>query len=98
MGCFFSKKSRRKSPKKDSALPAGDESATGSDLPETNNTALGSNSNQEAPKLYSWDKREKVTLHELHFKTHIHPDHDMLYAQIPLLFRLGLNQRKPNEL
>lgn len=69
MGCFFSKKSRRKSPKKDSALHAGDESAAGSDLPETNNTALGSNSNQEAPKQYSWDKREKV--HELHFKTHI---------------------------
>uniref|UniRef100_A0A672QNN6 Protein XRP2 n=1 Tax=Sinocyclocheilus grahami TaxID=75366 RepID=A0A672QNN6_SINGR len=60
MGCLFSKKSRRKSPKKDSALPAGDESATGNDLPETNNTALGSNSNQEAPKQYSWDKREKV--------------------------------------
>lgn len=60
MGCFFSKKSRRKSPKKDSALPDGDESATGNDLPETNNTALGSNSNQEAPKQYSWDKREKV--------------------------------------
>lgn len=62
MGCFFSKKSRRKSPKKDSALPDGDESATGNDLPESNNTALGSNSNQEAPKQYSWDKREKVTL------------------------------------
>ncbi|XDV35667.1 hypothetical protein PO909_005565 [Leuciscus waleckii] len=60
MGCFFSKKSRRKSPNKDSALPTGDESATGNDLPETNNTALGSNSNQEAPKQYSWDKREKV--------------------------------------
>uniref|UniRef100_A0A8C2J7V4 Protein XRP2 n=1 Tax=Cyprinus carpio TaxID=7962 RepID=A0A8C2J7V4_CYPCA len=60
MGCFFSKKSRRKSPKKDSALPDGDESATGNDLPESNNTALGSNSNQEAPKQYSWDKREKV--------------------------------------
>ncbi|KAL0191281.1 hypothetical protein M9458_013979, partial [Cirrhinus mrigala] len=59
MGCFFSKKSRRKSPKNDSALPAGDESAAGNDLPETNNTALGSNSNQEAPKQYSWDKREK---------------------------------------
>uniref|UniRef100_A0A672L9R9 Protein XRP2-like n=1 Tax=Sinocyclocheilus grahami TaxID=75366 RepID=A0A672L9R9_SINGR len=60
MGCFFSKKSRRKSPKKDSALTDGDGSATGNDLPETNNTALGSDSNQEAPKQYSWDKREKV--------------------------------------
>ncbi|XP_016127582.1 protein XRP2-like [Sinocyclocheilus grahami] len=59
MGCFFSKKSRRKSPKKDSALTDGDGSATGNDLPETNNTALGSDSNQEAPKQYSWDKREK---------------------------------------
>ncbi|KAI2663660.1 Protein XRP2 [Labeo rohita] len=54
MGCFFSKKSRRKSPKNDSALTAGDESAAGNDLPEINN------SNQEAPKQYSWDKREKV--------------------------------------
>lgn len=54
MGCFFSKKSRRKSPDKDFALAS--EVSTSNNAPETNN----SRGNQEEPKQYSWDKREKV--------------------------------------
>ncbi|XP_017335897.1 protein XRP2 [Ictalurus punctatus] len=54
MGCFFSKKSRRKSPDKDPALAS--DVSTSNNAPETNNT----NGNQEEPKQYSWDKRDKV--------------------------------------
>lgn len=54
MGCFFSKKARRKSPDKDTAM-ASDVSRS-NNAPQSNN----SSSNQEEPKQYSWDKREKV--------------------------------------
>ncbi|XP_062306313.1 protein XRP2 [Osmerus eperlanus] len=57
MGCFFSKKSRRKSPDKA-------ELTTPTTTVETSNNILtnvsSSNNTEEAPKQYSWDKREKV--------------------------------------
>lgn len=57
MGCCFSKKSKRKSPEKE------DHTATTTTLETTttsNAVPLG-NDTDEAPKQYSWDKREKVT-------------------------------------
>ncbi|KAG9349512.1 hypothetical protein JZ751_027957 [Albula glossodonta] len=51
MGCFFSKKSKRKSSEKDLT-------STATAAESTNNAA--SNNAEEAPKQYSWDKREKV--------------------------------------
>lgn len=54
MGCFCSKKSRRKSPDKNPALAS--EGSTSNNAPETNNRS----GNQEEPKQYSWDKRAKV--------------------------------------
>lgn len=56
MGCFYSKKSRRKAHGKEERTPAAtavETAATGNALP------LGNNA-EEAPKLYSWDKRDKV--------------------------------------
>lgn len=57
MGCCFSKKSKRKSAGKEDLSPttAAVETTTGNDA-----VPLG-NSTEEAPKQYSWDKREKVT-------------------------------------
>ncbi|XP_056460454.1 protein XRP2-like [Gadus chalcogrammus] len=52
MGCFFSKKSKRKA--KEEQTPTALESNAGS-----NSVPLGSSSD-EAPKQYSWDTREKV--------------------------------------
>lgn len=54
MGCFFSKKAKRKPSDKDPALAS--EVSTSNNAPGTNN----SSGNQEEPKQYSWDKREKV--------------------------------------
>ncbi|KAM8874926.1 protein XRP2 [Spinachia spinachia] len=55
MGCFFSKKSKRKSSGTDERTPTTtvDPAATG------NAVSLG-NSGGEEPRQYSWDKREKV--------------------------------------
>ncbi|XP_053734736.1 protein XRP2 [Synchiropus splendidus] len=55
MGCFFSKKSKRKSEKEERTptTTTVETTATGSAVPLGNNT-------DEAPKQYSWDKREKV--------------------------------------
>lgn len=65
MGCFFSKKSRRKSPDKEPALSDIEEDATNNvnvtaASAEVNDTALSTNNTEEAPKQYSWDKRPKV--------------------------------------
>ncbi|RVE74055.1 hypothetical protein OJAV_G00037640 [Oryzias javanicus] len=49
MGCFYSKKSKRKSGAKEEHTSTG----------ESNAVPLGNNTD-EAPKQYSWDKREKV--------------------------------------
>ncbi|XP_007249158.3 protein XRP2 isoform X1 [Astyanax mexicanus] len=57
MGCFFSKKSRRKSPVKEPGVPAAEKDATGNNVAES---AAPSGNEQTAPKQYSWDKREKV--------------------------------------
>lgn len=56
MGCFFSKKSRRKSPEKELVVSGGEEAA-GNNVSE--NTAV-SGTEQTGQKQYSWDKREKV--------------------------------------
>ncbi|XP_062854047.1 protein XRP2 [Trichomycterus rosablanca] len=56
MGCFFSKKSRRKSPDKDPAVRTEKEVSNRNSAAETNNTS----GNQDQPKQYSWDTREKV--------------------------------------
>ncbi|XP_062412730.1 protein XRP2 [Sardina pilchardus] len=63
MGCFFSKKSRRKSPDKEPALTNIEEDATNNitaTSTEVNDTTLSTNITEEAPKQYSWDKRPKV--------------------------------------
>lgn len=67
MGCFYSKKSRRKSPDKEPALSNIEEDATNNisaTLTDHNATeptiALGTNNTEEVPKQYSWDKRPKV--------------------------------------
>ncbi|KAJ8399608.1 hypothetical protein AAFF_G00410190 [Aldrovandia affinis] len=52
MGCFFSKKSKRKSSEKDPTLTTNAAQNT------TNNAASGNT--EETPKQYSWDKRDKV--------------------------------------
>lgn len=55
MGCFFSKKSKRKSDKEErTPTTTTVETATSNAVP------LGNNTTDEAPKQYSWDKREKV--------------------------------------
>lgn len=68
MGCFFSKKSRRKCPDREPALSDIEEDAT-NNIPatstEVNATALSTNNTEEAPKQYSWDKRPKVLLTRL---------------------------------
>uniref|UniRef100_A0A3Q2QKW4 Protein XRP2 n=1 Tax=Fundulus heteroclitus TaxID=8078 RepID=A0A3Q2QKW4_FUNHE len=54
MGCFYSKKSKRKSAEKENLAPTTTTvETTGNAVPLGNNT-------DEAPKQYSWDKREKV--------------------------------------
>ena len=55
MGCFFSKKSKRKSPEKEDPTTTTVETTT------TSNAVPLGNNTDEAPKQYSWDKREKVT-------------------------------------
>lgn len=55
MGCFYSKKSRRKSPEKEERTTTVETTTTSNTVPLGNNT-------DEAPKQYSWDKREKVLL------------------------------------
>ena len=62
MGCFFSKKSKRKA--KEEQTPTALESNAGS-----NSVPLGSSSD-EAPKQYSWDTREKVRLFKRFIHTH----------------------------
>uniref|UniRef100_A0A8C7XK96 Protein XRP2 n=1 Tax=Oryzias sinensis TaxID=183150 RepID=A0A8C7XK96_9TELE len=52
MGCFYSKKSKRKSGEKEEHTSTG----------ETSNAVPLGNNTDEAPKQYSWDKREKVDL------------------------------------
>ncbi|XP_029003067.1 protein XRP2 [Betta splendens] len=56
MGCFFSKKSKRKSSEKEDRTPT----ATTAETTTTSNAVPLGNSSDEAPKQYSWDKREKV--------------------------------------
>lgn len=58
MGCFFSKKSKRKSSEKDDRAPT---TTTVETTTTSNAVPLGNNSD-EAPKQYSWDKREKVII------------------------------------
>lgn len=65
MGCFFSKKSRRKSPDKEPALSNIEEDGTNNvnvtaTSADVTDTALSTNNTEEAPKQYSWDKRPKV--------------------------------------
>ncbi|XP_068175669.1 protein XRP2 [Antennarius striatus] len=55
MGCFFSKKSKRKSSGKEDLTPT----TTTVETTTSNAVPLGNNT-EEAPKQYSWDKREKV--------------------------------------
>lgn len=57
MGCFFSKKSKRKSSEKEERTPTTttvESTTTGNAVP------LGNNSDEQPPKQYSWDQREKV--------------------------------------
>ncbi|KAK5620326.1 Protein Xrp2 [Crenichthys baileyi] len=54
MGCFFSKKSKRKSGEK------GNHAPTTTTVETTDNAVPLGNNTDEAPKQYSWDKREKV--------------------------------------
>ncbi|XP_075901415.1 protein XRP2 [Nelusetta ayraudi] len=56
MGCFFSKKSKRKSSEKDDRTPT----TTTVETTTTSNAVPLGNNTEEAPKQYSWDKREKV--------------------------------------
>lgn len=56
MGCFFSKKSKRKSAEKEDRTPT----ATTVESTTTSNAVPLGNNTDEAPKQYSWDKREKV--------------------------------------
>lgn len=56
MGCFFSKKSKRKSPEKEERAPT----TTSDETASTGNAVPLGNNSEEAPKQYSWDKREKV--------------------------------------
>lgn len=57
MGCFFSKKSKRKSPEKEERAPT----TTSAETASTGNAVPLGNNSEEAPKQYSWDKREKVS-------------------------------------
>ncbi|CAJ1059868.1 protein XRP2 [Xyrichtys novacula] len=56
MGCFFSKESKRKSPEKEDRTPT----TTTVETTTTSNAVPLGNNTDEAPKQYSWDKREKV--------------------------------------
>ncbi|CAB1323692.1 unnamed protein product [Coregonus sp. 'balchen'] len=58
MGCWFSKKSKRKSPEKEPTTTVEENTITSSS--NANNIALSSNATEDPPKQYSWDKREKV--------------------------------------
>lgn len=58
MGCFFSKKSKRKSSEKEDRTPT----TTTVETTTTSNAVPLGNNTEEAPKQYSWDKREKVTM------------------------------------
>ena len=66
MGCFFSKKSKRKA--KEEQAPTALESTAGS-----NSVPLGSSSDEAPPKQYSWDTREKVRLFKRPIHTHCDP-------------------------
>uniref|UniRef100_A0A3Q2YWV0 Protein XRP2 n=1 Tax=Hippocampus comes TaxID=109280 RepID=A0A3Q2YWV0_HIPCM len=57
MGCFYSKKSKRKSLEKEERTPT---TTTVETTTTTNAVPLGNNTDEAAPKQYSWDKREKV--------------------------------------
>ncbi|XP_061834520.1 protein XRP2 [Nerophis lumbriciformis] len=57
MGCFFSKKSKRKSVEKEERTPT---TTTVETTTTSNAVPLGNNSDEAAPKQYSWDKRDKV--------------------------------------
>nr|XP_046148105.1 protein XRP2 isoform X1 [Oncorhynchus gorbuscha] len=57
MGCWFSKKSKRKSPEKEPTPKTVEDKANSSNA---NNIDLCSNTTEDPPKQYSWDKREKV--------------------------------------
>ncbi|XP_054646944.1 protein XRP2 isoform X1 [Dunckerocampus dactyliophorus] len=56
MGCFFSKKSKRKSSEKQERTPT----STTVETTTSNAVPLGNNTDEAAPKQYSWDKRDKV--------------------------------------
>ncbi|XP_029551195.1 protein XRP2 [Salmo trutta] len=58
MGCLFSKKSKSKSPEKEPTPTTVEEKTNSSS--NANNIDLGSNTAEDPPKQYSWDKREKV--------------------------------------
>ncbi|XP_036833612.1 protein XRP2 [Oncorhynchus mykiss] len=58
MGCWFSKKSKRKSPEKEPTPKTVEDKANSSS--NANNIDLCSNTTEDPPKQYSWDKREKV--------------------------------------
>lgn len=65
MGCWFSKKSKRKSPDKEATTTLEENTTTG------NNISLSSNATEEPPKQYSWDKREKVWRRCMHGQGHL---------------------------
>lgn len=56
MGCFFSKKSKRKPSESDERTTTVDTAATG------NAASLGNSGGGEEPRQYSWDKREKASV------------------------------------
>ncbi|XP_055797197.1 protein XRP2 [Salvelinus fontinalis] len=58
MGCWFSKKSKRKSPEKEPTPTTAEEKTNSSS--NANNIDPCSNTTEDPPKQYSWDKREKV--------------------------------------
>ncbi|XP_041746913.1 protein XRP2 [Coregonus clupeaformis] len=58
MGCWFSKKSKRKSPEKEPTPTTVEEKRNSSS--NANNISLSSKATEDPPKQYSWDKREKV--------------------------------------
>ncbi|KAK6320736.1 hypothetical protein J4Q44_G00098430 [Coregonus suidteri] len=58
MGCWFSKKSKRKSSEKEPTPTTVEEKRNSSS--NANNISLSSKATEDPPKQYSWDKREKV--------------------------------------
>lgn len=69
MGCLFSKKAKSKSPEKEPTPTTVEEKTNSSS--NANNIDLGSNTAEDPPKQYSWDKREKVWRRCMHGQGHL---------------------------